>query len=87
MDNYLFDNIDEIGWLKIIHSYINHQIDPQPSIPLDYLESLHVTDINAITPDMFEIYKYEKEQVERMLQALSIIIYKKEKEKYGKTSE
>jgi hypothetical protein len=85
MNHYLFDHIDELGWLKIIHTYIDDQIDPQPSIPLDYLESLHINDIDAITPDMFEIYEYEKEQVERMLEALSIIIHKKEKEKYGKT--
>jgi hypothetical protein len=82
MNHYLFDHIDELAWLKIIHTYINDQIDPQPSIPLDYLKGLDVTDIDAITPDMFEYDQYNKDQLKNMLTVLSLIIHKKEKEKY-----
>ena len=76
----LFEYISEDNWLKIIYSYIQHQISPQPSIPLDYLESLDVTDLDAVTPDMFTIHEYEKEDVERMLEALNLIILKKEQD-------
>lgn len=67
-------------WLQVIYSYLKHQIDPQPSIPLDYLESLNVEDLDAITPDMFEIAEYSRENVESMIEALSLIIHKLEKE-------
>jgi len=76
----LFENISETQWLKIIHSYIGHQINPQPSISLDYLESLNTEDLDAITPDMFEMYEYTEEDVKQFLEVLSIIIHKREKE-------
>lgn len=72
--------ITETQWLKIIYSYIKHQIDPQPSIPLDHLSSLNIEDLNAITPDMFEVKEYTEEDVKDMLEALSLIIHKQEKE-------
>ena len=74
----LFENINETEWLKIAYCYIRHQIDPQPSIPLDHLESLNIEDLDAITPDMFEVYEYTEDQVKKILEALSIIIQKKE---------
>jgi hypothetical protein len=70
----------ETLWLKIIYSYLRHQIDPQPSIPLDHLESLNIEDLDAITPDMFEIREYTKEDVEDMIEVLNLIILKKEEE-------
>jgi hypothetical protein len=71
-------HISEIQWLQIIFSYLRHQIDPQPTIPLDHLESLNIEDLSAITPDMFEIRKYTKEDVEDMIEALNLIILKYE---------
>ena len=65
--------------LQAIHSYISHQIDPQKTIPLDYLESLEITDLDAVTEDMFEIYEYSKEEVEFLLKELSKYIIKLEK--------
>jgi hypothetical protein len=76
--------ITETQWLKIIYSYIRHQIDPQPSIPLDALSSLNIEDLDAITPDMFEIREYSKEDVQDMLEALNLIIQKKEED--GRTT-
>ena len=73
-------------WLQIIYSYLKHQIDPQPSIPLDYLESLNVDDLDAITPDMFEVAEYTDENVKSMLEALNLIILKLEKEEDGRTT-
>ena len=70
----------ETLWLKVIYSYLRHQIDPQPTIPLDHLESLNIEDLDAITPDMFEIREYTKEDVEDMLEALNSIILKKEED-------
>lgn len=57
--------ITERQWLKIIYSYIQHQINPQSSIPLDHLSSLNIEDLNAITPDMFEIHEYTEEEVKK----------------------
>jgi hypothetical protein len=76
--------INETQWLKIIYSYIRHQIDPQPSIELDALDSLNIEDLDAITPDMFEIREYTKEDVQDMLEALNLIILKKEED--GRTT-
>jgi len=76
--------ITETQWLKIIYSYVRHQIDPQPSIALDALESLNIEDLDAITPDMFEIHEYSKEYVQDMLEALNLIILKKEED--GRTT-
>jgi hypothetical protein len=73
-------------WLQVIYSYLKHQIDPQPSIPLDYLESLNVDDLDAITPDMFEVAEYTDENVKSMLEALNLIILKLEKEENGRTT-
>jgi hypothetical protein len=73
-------HISEIQWLQIIFSYLRYQIDPQPSIPLDNLESLNIEDLDAITPDMFEIREYTTEDIEDMLAALNLIILKKEKD-------
>lgn len=75
----LFTHISETNWLKIIYSYLEHQVDPQPSIPLDYLESLHLEDVDAVTPDMFEMHEYSKEDIEDMMRALNLIILKNEK--------
>lgn len=80
MNHPLFDNITETQWLKIIYSYLNHIVDPQPSIPLDYLESLHVTDLDAITPDMFTFPEYDDDYVRDLLDALNVIILRREKE-------
>lgn len=73
-------------WLQLIYSYLRHQIDPQPSIPLDYLESLNIDDLDAITPDMFEVAEYTDENVKSMLEALNLIILKLEKEENGGTT-
>jgi hypothetical protein len=78
--SYVFNHITETQWLKIIYSYLNHQIDPQPTIPLDYLESLDVTDLDAVTPDMFEVQKYDDEYVMDLLDALHLIILRREEE-------
>ena len=78
--NHLFDHITETQWLKIIYSYIKHQIDPQPTIPLDYFESLNVTDLDAVTPDMFTIEEYSEEEVKNLLEALNVIILRREEE-------
>jgi hypothetical protein len=72
--------LTEINWLKIIYSYIKHQIDPQPSIELDALSSLNIEDLDAITPDMFEVREYTEEDVKDMLEALNLIILKKEED-------
>lgn len=73
-------------WLQVIFSYLQNQINPQPSIPLDYLESLNVDDLDAITPDMFEVAEYTDENVKSMLEALNLIILKLEKEEDGRTT-
>jgi hypothetical protein len=80
MNHPLFENINEREWLSIIYSYLNHQINPQPSIPLDHLESLNIEDLDAVTEDMFEVYEYTEDEVKDMMAALSLIIHKKEKE-------
>ena len=80
----LFKNITETQLLKLTYSYIRHQIDPQPTIPLDYLESLTIEDLDAITPNMFEIQEYTREEVEYILEGLSLLIHKKEKEENEK---
>lgn len=67
-------------WLQVVYSYLKHQIDPQKSIPLDYLSSLNVEDLDAVTEDMFEDTSYTKEDVEHMLEELSLIIHKQEDE-------
>jgi hypothetical protein len=77
-------DISEIQWLQVIFSYLKHQINPQPSIRFDYLESLNIEDLSAITPDMFEIREYTKEDVQDMLEALNLIIQKKEED--GRTT-
>ena len=73
-------HISEIQWFQIIFSYLRHQIDPQPSMPLDNLESLNIEDLDAITPDMFKTSEYTTEDIEDMLAALNLIILKKEEE-------
>jgi len=73
-------------WLQVIYSYLKHQINPQPSIPLDYLESLNVEDLDAITPDMFEVAEYTDENVKSMLEALNLIILKLEEKENGGTT-
>jgi hypothetical protein len=78
--NYMFENITETQWLKIIDSYLNHVVDPQPSIPLDYLESLEVTDLDAVSPHMFEIPVYDNDYVNDLSDALHAIILKREAE-------
>ena len=65
-------------WLQVIYSYLKHQINPQKSIPLDYLSSLHVEDLDAVTEDMFEYATYTEDNVKSMLEALSLIIHKEE---------
>lgn len=69
----------DLETLKIVYCYVRHQIDPQKSIPLDYLKSLNVDDIDAISEDMFEEHVYTKEHVELMLNELSKLITKLEK--------
>jgi hypothetical protein len=69
----------DIEILKVVHSYVSHQINPQKSIPLDYLASLNITDIDAISEDMFEETVYSKEDVKFMLKELSKVITKMEK--------
>lgn len=69
----------DIEVLKVVYSYVSHQIDPQKSIPLDYLSSLNTTDIDSISEDMFEETVYSKEDVKFMLRELSKIIIKMEK--------
>lgn len=69
----------DIEVLKVVYSYVSHQIDPQKSIPLDYLSSLNITDIDSISEDMFEETVYSKEDVKFMLRELSKIIIKMEK--------
>lgn len=69
----------EIETLKVVYCYVSHQIDPQKSIPLDYLESLNITDIDSISEDMFEETVYSKEDVKFMLKELNKIIIKMEK--------
>jgi hypothetical protein len=73
-------HISKIQWLQIIFSYLRHQIDPQPRIPLDNLESLNIEDLDAITPDMFKITEYTTEDIEDMLFALNLIILKIQEE-------
>lgn len=70
----------DIEVLKVVYSYVSHQIDPQKSIPLDYLESLNISDIDSISEDMFEETVYSKEDVKFMLRELSKIIIKMEKD-------
>jgi uncharacterized membrane-anchored protein len=72
--------ISDTQWLKIAYCYINHQINPQPTIELDTLSSLNVEDLHAVTPDMFEIRSYDDEEVKEILKALNLIILKKENE-------
>jgi hypothetical protein len=69
----------DIEILKVVYSYVSHQINPQKSIPLDYLTSLNITDIDAISEDMFEETVYTKEDVKFMLKELSKVITKMEK--------
>jgi hypothetical protein len=78
--NYIFKNITETQWLKIIDSYLNHVVNPQPSIPLDYLESLEVTDLDAVSPHMFEMPVYDNDYVNDLSDALNAIILRREAE-------
>ena len=64
--------------LQVIYCYLKHQIDPQKTIPLDYLDGLHVEDIDSVTEDMFETYEYSKEEIEAMIEGLNKIIIKLE---------
>ena len=73
----------DIEILKVVYSYVSNQINPQKSIPLDYLASLNITDIDAISEDMFEETVYTKEDVKFMLKELSKIIIKMEKDEKG----
>jgi hypothetical protein len=73
----------DIEILKIVYSYVSHQIDPQKSIPLDYLAGLNISDIDAISEDMFEETVYTKEDVKFMLKELSKVIIKLEKNEKG----
>jgi hypothetical protein len=73
----------DIEVLKIVYSYVSHQIDPQKSIPLDYLAGLNISDIDAISEDMFEETVYTKEDVKFMLKELSKVIIKLEKNEKG----
>ena len=70
----------DIEILKVVHCYVSHQINPQKSIPLDYLESLNIEDVDSITEDMFEEIVYSEEDVKYMLKELSKIIIKMEKD-------
>ena len=70
----------EIETLKVVYCYVSHQIDPQKSIPLDYLESLNISDIDTISEDMFEETVYSKEDVKFMLKELNNVIIKMEKD-------
>jgi hypothetical protein len=67
-------------WLQVVYSYLKHQINPQKSIPLDYLSSLNVEDLDAVTEDMFEYATYTEDNVKSMLEALSLMIHKQEDE-------
>jgi hypothetical protein len=69
-------NDEELSWLKVIFSYIMNQIEPQKSIPLDHLKSLNITDLDAITEDMFEEIVYTKDDLQAMRKALNDIIIK-----------
>lgn len=80
MAKFVRTGLSDKQQLQIIYCYLRHQIDPQKTMPLDYLETLNVEDIDAITEDMFEVYEYSKEEIELMLEGLNEIIIKMEKD-------
>ena len=73
--------------LQIIFSYLQHQIKPQKSIPLDYLATLNISDIDAISEDMFEETVYTKDDLKFMVKALNKIIIKMEKDDQNRKDE
>jgi hypothetical protein len=84
MAKFVRTGLSDKHQLQIIFCYLQHQINPQKTIPLDYLENLHVGDIDAITEDMFEMHEYSKKEIESMIEGLHEIIIKLEKDETNK---
>lgn len=63
-------------YLRLADSYLRNQVDPQKSIPLDYLSSLNVEDLDAITEDMFEYTTYTKENIRFIIKGVSKLLQK-----------
>lgn len=63
------------NYLRLVGSYLRNQVDPQKCIPLDYLASLNVEDLDAITEDMFEYPTYTEENIRDMIKGVNKILY------------
>jgi hypothetical protein len=73
----------DIMVMKVVASYLQHVIDPQPTIDLRDLAHLEIEDLidYEIPKELFTIHEYTKDEVKRMMLMLSKIIRKMEDNK------
>jgi hypothetical protein len=67
--------------LALVSSYLHHVIDPQPSIDLNDLATLHPSDLvdYEIPKELFTMMEYSKEHIQHLADLLSEVIRKMEK--------
>lgn len=67
--------------LALVSSYLHHVIDPQPSIDLNDLATLHPSDLvdYEIPKELFTMTEYSKEHIQHLADLLSEVIRKMEK--------
>lgn len=70
----------DIMVMKVVASYLQHVIDPQPSIDLNDLAHLDIEDLinYEIPKELFTIHEYTKDDIKHMMLMLSKIIRKME---------
>jgi len=67
--------------LTLVSSYLHNVIDPQPSIDLNDLATLHPSDLvdYEIPKELFTMTEYSKEYIQHLADLLSEVIRKMEK--------
>jgi hypothetical protein len=67
--------------LALVSSYLHNVIDPQPSIDLNDLATLHPSDLvdYEIPKELFTMTEYSKEHIQHLADLLSEVIRKMEK--------
>lgn len=73
----------DIITLKLVSSYLDNVIDPQPSIALDDLAHLHPEDLidYEIPKELFTMAECSKDDVQKLSDLLSEVIIKMEEKK------
>lgn len=77
-DNDNEEGLNDISVLKCVSSYLQNQINPEPSVDLETLKDLHPEDLEDIPLELFKYKTYSKEEIITLSRYLSDIIEKME---------